>query len=196
MKERGARNSDDYFFALLFISYIFVISIIVLICLNPLLPFLRNVKSCQEHQDNFWWVSSWFALISMDIRTLKHPDVTDFGQKRTFVSWTSQNSGNASELLKLCRRFDPSIVEWICRSSTQDNSKYTWANWDTQNDVLLTLSHMVLRKIVQDVRNCGYWSLLMDVSQDITVKEKVVFAVRLVHPETFEVSDNSSDSQR
>ena len=96
-----------------------------------------------------------------------------------------QNSGNATELLKLCGRFYPSIAEWICRSSTQD----TWTNWDTQNDVLLTLSHMVLRKIVQDVHNCGYWSLLMDESQGITVKEQVAFAVRIVHPETFEVSE-------
>ena len=29
---------------------------------------------------------------------------------------------------------------------------------------------------------------LMDESQDITVREQVVFAVRIVHPETFEVS--------
>ena len=70
-----------------------------------------------------------------------------------------------------------------------DSSKYTWTNWDTQNDVLLTLSHMVLRKIVQVVRDCVYWSLAMDESQDITVKEQIVFAVRIVQPETFEVSE-------
>ena len=46
-----------------------------------------------------------------------------------------QNSGNATELLKLFGRFDSSIAEWICQSSTQDSSKYTWTNWDTQNNV-------------------------------------------------------------
>ncbi|KAI6655411.1 Zinc finger MYM-type protein 1-like [Oopsacas minuta] len=50
------------------------------------------------------------------------------------------------------------------------------------------MSHMVLRKIVQDVHNCGYWSLLIDESQDITAKEQVVFALRVVRPDPFDVS--------
>ena len=37
--------------------------------------------------------------------------------------------------------------------------------------------------------NCWYWSLSMDESQNITVKEKVIFAVRIVHPDTFEISE-------
>ena len=38
-------------FIFIYILYIFI-SILVLICLNPLLPYLRNAKLCQELQDN------------------------------------------------------------------------------------------------------------------------------------------------
>ena len=100
-----------------------------------------------------------------------------------------QDSGNANELLKLCGRFDPVLAEWICKPSTTNPRKYIWTNWDTQNDVLQTLSHLVLRSIVENVRKCRFWSLSMNESQDITVKEKVVFAVRIVHPDTFEISE-------
>ena len=100
-----------------------------------------------------------------------------------------QDSGNANELLRLCGRFEPALAEWICQSSTKDTRKYTWTNWDCQNDVFMTLSHMVLRRIVEDIRKCGYWSLLMDESQDITMKEQVVFAVRIVNPDSFEIKE-------
>ena len=53
----------------------------------------------------------------------------------------------------------------------------------------MTLSHMVLRRIVEDIRKCGYWSLLMDESQDITMKEQVFFAVRIVNPDSFEIKE-------
>ncbi|ODM90673.1 Zinc finger MYM-type protein 1 [Orchesella cincta] len=54
-------------------------------------------------------------------------------------------------------------------------------SWDIQNEILKTISHFILRRIVAIVKSARLYSLVVDETSDCSVKEQVSISVRIVN---------------
>lgn len=84
-----------------------------------------------------------------------------------------QNS-NYIRLLKLRAQDIPELNSWLQRS------KYRWLSHDVTNELCTIISHEVLRKIIKQVQNAVYYSVMVDETSDISNHEQVTFCFRYV----------------
>lgn len=89
----------------------------------------------------------------------------------------SNNKGNFLELVNLIKKYDVTLAEHL--SNTSKVSKYTSPT--IQNELLHFISTEVLTKIVSEIRNARYYSLIVDSTLDITKKEQLSLSFRYVN---------------
>ncbi|CAL1672722.1 unnamed protein product [Lasius platythorax] len=84
---------------------------------------------------------------------------------------SSDERSNFNNLLNLRSEDSVELQKWLNRDS------YKWMSHEIQNEIL-NMSHSVLRKLVQNVKNTVYFSIIADETSDITTKEQFSFCVR------------------
>ncbi|XP_062585373.1 zinc finger MYM-type protein 1-like [Saccostrea cucullata] len=84
------------------------------------------------------------------------------------------DQSNFLQLLKLHGESDPSILKWLERK--QD--KFTSA--DIQNEMLQVMALKILRDVASNIRENGYFSIMVDETTDQSNREQVVIVIRHV----------------
>ena len=92
---------------------------------------------------------------------------------------SSSNRGNFLELVHLQARYDDVLKQHL--ESAPRNSMYL--SVDIQNQLIQAMGDEVLSKIIEQVRDANFFSLLVDETSDISQQEQVSFVLRYVNKE-------------
>jgi len=98
------------------------------------------------------------------------------------IQGLESDSGNLMELLRLRSEDVPELAQWLKR-------KITWTSHDIQNEILEIMAHSIQRDIASDIRDAVWFSLIVDETTDISVKEQVSICLRHVS-NLFEVHED------
>jgi len=83
-------------------------------------------------------------------------------------------TSNFRQLLELRKSDVPDLNEWMGRTG------YKWLSHDIQNEIIQLLGDAVLRAVVNEIKAHEFFSIMVDETSDISVKEQVSFCVRTV----------------
>ena len=89
------------------------------------------------------------------------------------IQGLESDSGNLMELSKLRSADIPELANWLKR-------KTTWTSHDIQNEILQIMAHKIQRDIASDIQDAAWFSLIVDETTDISVKEQVSICLRYV----------------
>jgi hypothetical protein len=81
---------------------------------------------------------------------------------------------NLTQLLMLRSGDAPDLKAWLARTS------YRWTSHDISNEIIEIMAHKVLRKVMEDVHRFQYFTIMLDETADISVKEQVSICFRFV----------------
>lgn len=84
-----------------------------------------------------------------------------------------ETDGNFVQVLKLLSTNSDDLLRWLDRRTDRYTSPAI------QNEILETMAHHVLRKIVSDIRG-NFFTVMVDETMDTSTKEQCVFVVRWV----------------
>ncbi len=87
----------------------------------------------------------------------------------------NDDDSNLYQLLKLRSEDVPELKTWLGRTN------YRWLSHDVVNEILQMLADSVLRDIICEVKNEKYYSIMIDETSDIAVKEQVSLCIRSVN---------------
>lgn len=90
---------------------------------------------------------------------------------------------NFWQLLNLRKEDRPDLAEWLGRSG------YKWTSHDVQNEIIGILGQSVLRSVIQEIKDCNYFGIMVDETSDISVQEQVTFCIRTVN-ENFDICED------
>ena len=88
-------------------------------------------------------------------------------------SQDSSDKGNFLELLQFLANHNESINEVLQKA--QKNCKLT--HYEIQKDIMNVVAHETSKAIIKDLDN-GFFSILVDESHDISVKQQMAFVLR------------------
>lgn len=92
-------------------------------------------------------------------------------------------NSNFRQLLELRKNDLPDLSAWMGRTG------YKFFSHDILNEIISLLSDSVLRIVIQEIKKCDYYSIMVDETCDISVHEQVTFCIRTVH-ENFDISED------
>ncbi|KAL5469151.1 hypothetical protein EMCRGX_G030359 [Ephydatia muelleri] len=112
------------------------------------------------------------------------------GHNETSVD-DSLNTGNFLEALKLLSCYDMTIQAHLSKvkenqramAAAQKGRRGRGSNLsnDTQNKIVLIISHLITETIVKALQECRAWALIVDTTADIAHQEQLSLCVRIVH---------------
>jgi len=79
---------------------------------------------------------------------------------------------NFNNLLNLRSEDSVELQKWMNRDS------YKWMCHEVQNEILNIMSHSILRKLIQNIKNVIYFSIIADETSDVATKEQFSFCIR------------------
>jgi len=92
--------------------------------------------------------------------------------------------GNFMQLLQLRKTDNEELASWLSRTGRE-----TYTSHDVQNEILQLMSHSIIRKIVNNVKQARYFAIIADESTDISGKQQLSVCLRWVD-ETFEMHED------
>lgn len=92
-------------------------------------------------------------------------------------------NSNLMQILELRKQDVPDFNNWMGRSG------YTFTSHDIQNEIIEMLGSSVLRTVLSDIKKNKYFSIMVDETQDCSIREQVSFCVRTVDS-NFEIIEN------
>ncbi|XP_014669630.1 PREDICTED: zinc finger MYM-type protein 1-like [Priapulus caudatus] len=84
------------------------------------------------------------------------------------------NPGNVLKILELVASHDDIIKERL--ASGPKNAKYT--SPEIQNEMILTFAEIIRKEIIQEVKDAGVFSILVDESKDVSKQEQISLVIR------------------
>lgn len=95
-----------------------------------------------------------------------------------------EEDGNFMQLLKLHAAADPDLASWLSKNDkTGKPPRSLFLSHDIQNEILIDVSHAILRSVVADVKLAEYFSLICDGTQDCSGQEQESICIRYVDAE-------------
>ena len=85
------------------------------------------------------------------------------------------DKSNFKALLQLRCEDSQALKNWMERHS------YKWISHDIQNELLSILNHSLLRKLIADIKDAKYFSIIGDETTDISTQEQFSICLRFVH---------------
>lgn len=98
------------------------------------------------------------------------------GMQGLAVQGHHNSDGNFKKLLSLRSKDIPQLEEWLKRNQT-------FTSADIQNEILRYIGLAIQRKCIEDIKECGEYSIIADESSDISGKEQLAFCIRVVNSE-------------
>ena len=89
------------------------------------------------------------------------------------------DEGNLKQLLILLGKYNDNVKQWMHRVE-ESTAKYTWTSPQIQNEILTLLHHTVMLQLISNVKNNGYFAIIIDETTDLSVEEQVSICVRHV----------------
>ncbi|XP_060846074.1 zinc finger MYM-type protein 1-like [Rhopalosiphum padi] len=90
-----------------------------------------------------------------------------------FSSESNENEGNFRAILK----YKTKDIDYM-KSYLETQSKNKYISNRTQNEIIETCGDIILKKIVKIVNESGFFSVLVDETTDVSVKEQLTLCVR------------------
>lgn len=81
---------------------------------------------------------------------------------------------NLRQLLNLRAQDIPELQSWLARNESK------WLSHDILNEMTELFAHDVLRTLIEEIKRAEFFSIIMDDTADITVKEQVSVCVCVV----------------
>lgn len=94
-------------------------------------------------------------------------------------------NSNFRQLLELRKHDIPELNDWMGRTGYT----YKFFSHDILNEIIDVLSESVMQVVLQQIKNCDYYSIMVDETCDISVHEQVTFCIRTVNT-NFEVIED------
>ncbi|XP_060858110.1 zinc finger MYM-type protein 1-like isoform X1 [Metopolophium dirhodum] len=104
-----------------------------------------------------------------------------------FSSESNENEGNFRAILK----YKAKDIDYM-KTYLETGSKNKYISNRTQNEIIETCGDIILKKIVQIVNKSGFFSVLVDETTDVSVKEQLTLCVRYLSGSGENVSMNES----
>ena len=86
-------------------------------------------------------------------------------------------TSNFVNILRVRSRDIPELKAWLARK------EYTWMSKDILNEMVEILAHSLLRTLLTDLQAAEFFSVIMDETADISVKEQASICIRVVTEE-------------
>jgi len=86
---------------------------------------------------------------------------------------SNENEGNFRAILK----YKAKDIDYM-KSYLETESKNKYISNRTQNEIIETCGDIILKKIVKIVNESGFFSVLVDETTDVSVKEQLTLCVR------------------
>lgn len=86
----------------------------------------------------------------------------------------TDEESNLTQLLKLRSQDIPELQSWLARKESK------WLSHDIPNEMMEIMAHDVLRTLLEEIKSAEFFSVIMDETADITVKEQVSICFRVV----------------
>jgi len=86
---------------------------------------------------------------------------------------SNENEGNFRAILK----YKAKDINYM-KSYLETESKNKYISNRTQNEIIETCGDIILKKIVKNVNESGFFSVLVDETTDVSVKEQLTLCVR------------------
>lgn len=109
----------------------------------------------------------------------------------------SENRGNFLELIELLSKYDPVLREHVTKlelskQSTSHKILTSYLSPTTQNEFILLLSGMVKERILNEIKNAKYFSIIFDSTPDVSHIDQMSEVIRYVHIENKKVEVKES----
>ena len=91
-----------------------------------------------------------------------------------------ENPGNFIELVKLISSYDPVLREHLTRIRMAPNITVTYLSPKIQNELIELLARHVKQKIVNNIKEAKYYSMLFDSTPDISHTDQMTQIIRYV----------------
>ena len=99
---------------------------------------------------------------------------------KPYLEDTDLNPGNYQALLKFrCGAGDTVLAEHLSKCA----KNATYRSKTTQNDIIEILGGMITEKVVAEVNEAKFFSVISDEVQDVASIEQITFVLRYVHHE-------------
>ena len=125
-------------------------------------------------------VSDWQKILTriLDcIRFLSIQNLVFRGHREVLSS--NENSGNFLELVKFLGNYDPVVREHLTRIQAQPNT-VSYLSPAIQNEFISILGQHVLDKILDDIREAKYYSIMFDSTPDLAHDDQMSQVIRYV----------------
>uniref|UniRef100_H3B1Z5 TTF-type domain-containing protein n=1 Tax=Latimeria chalumnae TaxID=7897 RepID=H3B1Z5_LATCH len=87
----------------------------------------------------------------------------------------TDEESNLNQLLALLAENIPELKSWLNRT------KYRWMSHDIVNEMIEIMAHDILRTLMKEIHEAGFFSIIMDETADISVREQVSVCLRIVN---------------
>lgn len=94
-------------------------------------------------------------------------------QQGLAIRGKTDEHANFNQLLILRARDSPLLHSWLSREKS-----YKWISHDIQNEILKLISDKVLRSVLDQIRSCVYYSLILDETTDCSRHEQLSVCLR------------------
>uniref|UniRef100_H2ZW03 DUF4371 domain-containing protein n=1 Tax=Latimeria chalumnae TaxID=7897 RepID=H2ZW03_LATCH len=91
------------------------------------------------------------------------------------VQGHTDKESNLNQLLALRAEDTPDLKSWLNRT------KYRWISHDIVNEMIEIVAHDVLRTLMKEIHKAGFFSIIMDETADISVREQVSICFHIVN---------------
>ncbi|MEL7307700.1 MAG: DUF4371 domain-containing protein, partial [Pseudomonadota bacterium] len=116
------------------------------------------------------------------------------GISGTALRGHEHTGGNFNLLLNLLRKQSSDLDLFLNR----EDRRFKFTSWQIQNELLKLMAHAVQRKLIEDIKSCGFYSMMIDETTDVSGKEQVVFCIRYIKndlsPSEVFIAFNDTDS--
>uniref|UniRef100_H2ZVP5 TTF-type domain-containing protein n=1 Tax=Latimeria chalumnae TaxID=7897 RepID=H2ZVP5_LATCH len=87
----------------------------------------------------------------------------------------TDEESNLNQLLALRAEDIPDLKSWLYRT------KYRWISHDIVNEMIEIMAHDILCTLMKEIHEAGFFSIIMDETTDISVREQVSICFRIVN---------------
>nr|XP_014346736.1 PREDICTED: zinc finger MYM-type protein 1-like [Latimeria chalumnae] len=91
------------------------------------------------------------------------------------VQGHTDEESNLNQLLALLAKNIPELKSWLNRT------KYRWMSQDIVNEMIEIMAHDILRTLMTEIHEADFFSIIMDETADISVREQVSVCFRIVN---------------
>jgi len=137
-----------------------------------------ELKKDIENQTSYW--KNVLHRIVETVTFLASRGLAFRGDNQTFGS---KRNGNYLGCLELLAKFDPFLSAHIVKYGNKGKGNVSYLSSTIFDEFIMLMSNTILEKIVSEIKERKYFSLIVDSTPDITTHDQLTIAVRYITKE-------------